>query len=229
MDLITPNEARALLGVSRRQFCRDIKAGLIKRYFPEHQKRAKYSLEEVKELTKIKKKGCSYKESTMMAQRAYFGLKRMERIVQQLIDAIGLNVQLPDLSEENVAQLHAKAKEDLTNPRALKPAEVLWWANTFRTLGSEYFEAVALFLRVDEPYRPYVELGAKLFKDMPLHAVRNNPDLLFIYGNLKTARQILERSAFFYAHGRFGKRTACTLFPDMEGSFHEQMLALSPD
>jgi len=228
MALLQTKEAAKLLGVSLRQFQRDVRTGLVRQHFTNGKARPKYDSEEVRELAKIKRNGLSYRQVAMMSQRAWLSCRRVEKELQQIKDLLGIDAQLPDLSEEGVEYLHAKALEDLQNPRVKRPDEVQWWSRTFCALGPEYFEAVEKYQSVPHSYITYIKLAGKMLEDMPTHAIRQNGDLLLVYGGLKSARLALIRSAFFYVYSRDGERKALEIFPDVEGSFHQQMLALAP-
>jgi hypothetical protein len=229
MHFVTAAEAAKLIDISKRQFHRDVRHGLVRKYFQNGSKRAVYDMEEVEALKEIKRNGLSYRKVAMMAVRAQLSSERSNRAVQQVMDLMGLNLPLLDLSEEAVVTLHIKAKEDYSNPRVLKPQEVKQWTRLFYTMGPEYFDAVELYTREEHPYMIYIQLGMKLTKDVPTRAARRNSELLAIYGSLQSARRVLEHSAFFYSHRKDGHVLACTLFPDIDGDLHEQILALAPD
>jgi hypothetical protein len=227
MDYIDVNEVQKILVVSRRQIQKDVQIGMLQQYFPESRHKPMYDREEVVALLGLKRRGMSFRLSAMWAKVAMIVSKRTERRLQLIEDILGIERQLPDLSEGSVLMMHAKAIDDSKSTHALKPEEVRAWYKFFLTVGPEYFEAVELYTGNDEPYIPYVELTKKMFKDMPVHALQKNEELQLIYGGLKAGRNAMFSSAFFYTYMRHGRREAMRVFPDID-DFHEQMLALSP-
>jgi hypothetical protein len=227
MDYIDVEEAQRILVVSRRQIQRDVEIGMLRQHFPNGAQKPMYDREEVEALLSLKRRGMSFRLSAMLSKQAFLTYKRTERRLQLIEDILGIDRQLPDLSEGSVLMMHARVVDDAKSERALKPEEVQAWYRFFLTVGPEYFEAVELYTGNDEPYLPYVELTKKLFKDMPIHAIQKDESLLLVYGGLKAGRNAMFRSAFFYTYMRHGRRKAMQEFPDIE-DFHEQMLALSP-
>lgn len=227
MRYIDVDEVMRILTVSRRQVQKDVQIGMLRQHFPNGYHKPMYEYDEVMALLDLKRRGMSFRLSAMLSKQAFLISKRTERRLQLIEDILGIDQQLPDLSEENVLLMHARAIDDEKSTRVLKPEEVRTWYKFFLTVGPEYFEAVELYTKSDEPYLPYVLLTKKMFKDMPVHAVQKDEELQLIYGGLKAGRNALFHSGFFYVYMRHGRREAMRVFPDID-DFHEQMLALSP-
>lgn len=227
MEYIDIDEVMKILVVSRRQIQKDVQIGMLRQHFPNGHQKPMYEREEVMALLGLKRRGMSFRLSAMLSKQAFLTSKRTERRLQLVEDILGIDRQLPDLSESSVLMMHAKATDALKSTNVLKPEEVRAWYKFFLTVGPEYFEAVELYTGNDEPYVTYVELTKKMFREMPLRALQKDEELQLIYGGLKAGRNAMFRSAFFYTYMRHGRREAMRVFPDID-DFHEQMLALSP-
>jgi hypothetical protein len=231
MALIPADEAARILGVTKRQLHSNVRSGLLRAHYPTgasvHPSRPLYDADEVAELADIKRRGLSLAEVAMMAHRSYLLSRQLSRAVQRLMDIVGIDLELPDLSREAVSSLHLEVRDAYASLTPLVPKDVLRWAKAFYVMGEEYFAAVEEYLCLDEPWKAYLDLASKIMDGMPSKEVRASTELQAIYGTFQTSRLILRQSAYFYVRERHGKVLAAKMFPDVKGDMHEDMLALT--
>ena len=231
MPLITATQAAEKLGVSKRQLHADVRNGLLRQRFPTGASTSPniplYDSNEIEQLIEIKKKGLSLPRVAMMAQKAYLTALSVERSLQQIKDIVGIDLQLPDLSEEGVVALHDQATQALQSKHVITPKAVRRWAKTFYVLGPAYFMALEQYLGLEDPWVTYYNLATRIFQEMPVAEIRASSELVAIYGTFQTSYIVMQQSMFFYAQMRYGKRVAYKLFPDATGDMHEEMLALT--
>jgi hypothetical protein len=226
MSLIPADKAASILGVNKRQLSRDVQNGLLRQHYPTGASaspaRPLYELEEVVAYADIKKRGLSFAEVAMLAYRSHLGNLRNERVLARLTNVMGIDLELIELTEENIRALHKAAEESYDS--FMTPNEILRWARTFFMMGEEYFEAAQMYLDLEDPWDIYIRLAERVFMEAPYEALRQDPSLNDIYQTFSDARIVLRQAAFFYVRQHHGHTLAVRLFPDASGDMHDELV-----
>ncbi len=224
MELITSNESAELLGVSCRRVNDLARDGYI---------RAKvvrginmFDPNDVMQLKEIRDKGVTLVEAVTKATRAEMKASRVERRQDQILNVIGADIPAVDLTPEAVVALHTKVEDALTSSTLPSLEEILGWARTFQSLGEEYFHVVSEQYLTEEPWRPYIDLGNKLHREMPVKQLKTDIELHLAYNLLHMAKRNMRQMMFFYVCTTSGKRLAQQLFPESHGDVHQDIMAM---
>jgi len=160
-----------------------------------------------------------------LAYSAHLDVMRLERRLDQLVDALGFDLPTMKLDEESVMALYLKAQDALK--KNLTPQEVYDWIRTISTLGEEYFFALHRYTREDHPWKPFHQLIIKMLEAAPFEKLTNDPEYKFLYKCLNAVRKAFRDVIIMYTQSKFENLTlTARMFPQIKGDLHETILAL---
>lgn len=136
------------------------------------------------------------------AKLAEFRARRAERLVMQVLDMLGVNIPIIDIGYKALTALYYRAEDDLGREDNFEAIEIREWSKVFYGLGEEHLEALSLYFSEPEPYRVFMDLGARL-KKMYLPASKRMVDALTLE-YLQASVRCLRQTAYFYVGPKEG-------------------------
>lgn len=227
MQYITAKEAAEILNITVRQLHREVRKGMLRQLYPKGYKTPYYDPEEVSILHTLRKKKISLPEVASLAQQAHMRVMHLEKLVEQLIKAVGADIPHLPLDKESVTALWYKAQQALEEPHRHTLKEILEWSGIFSSIGEEHLMAIESHMTIADPYKVFVELGVRMFKEYPYNHDQD-PGTSSVFRMLNVSRDKLRRAIWSYVSlsSDGGKFLACKMFPKSRGDVHDDILAL---
>ena len=213
-DLVTAEEAAELLGVTPGHIKNIVYAGHLRPYYRGGGRRRRlFKRAHLEGYLKAREKKWTTGEIACIAMQAMAEVKSLETEVRHITNHLGLRIQGLNMDELSVKETVAKVEYELEAPPRARSAIEIWeWAKMFYAIGEEYFEMVAQWTDLEEPWQPFVQLGWKLGKEAP---PLFDKEVEIAYGYLGMGRRVMRQSVYFYVRNRHGKRVSDKLFPEM--------------
>jgi hypothetical protein len=225
MEYLTAEEVASILGIGRRQLGRHVRKGLLRQFHPEGKQVPYYDPEEVTALLNIRNKSVSSTALSMLVKQTSMRVTHLEKIVEQLITALGANIEVLPIDKDSVVALWYRAKAALEAGTGQDTKEVLAWAGIFSAIGEEHLEVLATALELEEPYNVFTKLGKELYKKYP-YGLEDDPGAKGVLQLLNVSRDKLRRVMESYISMTSGKVLGYEIFPKSKGDAHTDIVAL---
>lgn len=225
MEYIKASEAAQLLCITERQLRREVTKGVIRQHFPKGRRIPYYDPDEVAVLSEMRSRKMSLAEIAAIAQRTAIQQMRLEKLVQQILQATGADIPLIPVDRESVVALYLKAQDAQEQKRRHSVQEVAEWAGIFSSLGEEHFVAIETYFGVEEPWKVFNLLSRRLYVEYPL-ALQDDPGALTVFRLLNVSRDRMRRTMWAYVATTHSRTLANKLFPKAQGDVHDDITAL---
>lgn len=186
-----------------------------------------FSANEIAALKELREGRLTLVSVAAIAQRAHMVAARAERLTALVLKTAGADITPLPLNTEAVTATHLKVENELLHSRPQSAEEISDWARLLFSMGEEYFEAVKLYLHLEDPWKIYSEFATKTVLETPHDRLKVDPILRTAYGLFSAARNTLRQTAFFYVQKHYGKLFAHRAFPESMDDTHESILALA--
>lgn len=161
-----------------------------------------------------------------MSIRAHVTSKTCERVLEQLLHVMGIDSETLSHNEPDVLSLYVSVKDATVQEDQFEADEIKNWSRVFIGITEEYLDLVKHYTSNQEPWKPYLDLAARIARSRKPSEVAISMDLKIAYGTFDYARRQLRSVAYFYVRGQHGKKTATSLFPET-GDIHEEILSFA--
>lgn len=222
--VINQREAAEILGVSPSMVSHLTKQGVLRQRMPDGQKYGKevlYDVEEVSALKEARDRGHTIQSVAETASQAWAAARVMQRRIEIIEKAHGLNVMTLPIDEDSVRALHIEAEDDLT--RVINGAEkVNYWADRLFAICEDYIRRLVEVTRDENAWSVYLELSARMIRARDFKSSMYDPCETLAYKRLDAARVRLRIAVFVYVLQTHGKRDAFKIFPsEFQGAVHD--------
>jgi hypothetical protein len=185
---------------------------------------AAFDPEEVAAFAELRMKNLGLAEVGALAKMASVRTAGLSRQMERLMEFLGVDVPVLDLTEPAVLQLYAELESILAlESIPVTPIFVHVWAKKFYAMGEEVFERIGECTGDDEPWKKPLDLATRLFREKP---VGDDLELETAYRYLLVGRRFMRQAAYFYVRQQHGTRTAHRLFQEVEGDLNYRILSV---
>lgn len=226
--LVNSHEAAEILGLSARSLKRLVKKGMLHPIHTDKLKPYSFLEHEVVALAEARKdKRMGFREVQAMSKQAYATARSTEKVLQQVIRFLGIDIPRLSLNPEDVRALHLRAEDAQVMDFYPTATEVLGWARIFQAIDDNYLDMVKQVSRVDEPWKAYLDLATLLDTRAPEHVLSADAELKVAVGCVSAARRNLRNVTYFYIRQQYGKRVAARAIPHITADVDEEVIALA--
>ncbi len=151
-------------------------------------------------------------DAAILAKQALAETRSIRSEFEKLKYSMGLRVQGLDFTPLAIEETYAKVEHALgLAPYAYTANEIWEWARLFYAIGEEYFDVVGEHVDTKEPWKVFLDLGAKLIREAPRFY---DKEIELAYGFLALGRTTMRQAAYFYVRNKYGKRVSGKMFPE---------------
>lgn len=183
-----------------------------------------FSSEEVAALAELRMKNLGLTEVAALAKMASIRTAGLSRQMERLMEFLGVDIPVLELTEPAVLQLYAEIESILElEAIPVTPIFIHVWAKKFYAMGEEVFERIEECTGDSEPWKKPLDLATRLFKEKPSG---NDIELETAYRYLLVGRRFMRQAAYFHVRSQHGTRTAHRLFQEVEGDLNYRILSV---
>lgn len=136
-------------------------------------------------------------------EEALVRAERAERSLSAFLDMMGWEYEPLPLGEEAIRAMLDDIENVLSrSPTLVDVVELRKWARTLLRLTPSYLSLVARELRLDTPWRPFLDLASHLIQKAEVDQVASAP---LLYGALDVARRNAQQAGYLWALEQQGR------------------------
>ena len=212
-NTLSANEAAEILGVTPKTVYNMCRSGYLTRVgrLCQH---IKFDTEEVYALRELREEGLpdnpTQLNAALVQTRARY--RSLENRVESLERLAGVHSTHLSHDREDVLSLLWKVERALSEP-PLDMDGVRYWVDVFLGLHEEFFDLVETYGEHPEPWKPFLALAQKVYKDCPTPSGPELHNIVLLQSELHIARKNLRHAAWAYVSNRRGLAMAAEEFP----------------